>query len=93
MKRLLDLLPSLSSLGIEKIRVTGGEPTVRDKIESLIGALSRINGIKSISMTTNGLLLREKVKRLKKARLEGVNISLDTFRADRFKAMYWSRWH
>ena len=74
-------------LGIEKIRVTGGEPTVRDKIESLIGALSRINGIKSINMTTNGLLLREKVKRLKKARLEGVNISLDTFRADRFKAI------
>lgn len=75
------------NLGIEKIRVTGGEPTVRDKIENLISALSRINGIKSINMTTNGLLLREKVKQLKQARLEGVNISLDTFRSDRFKAM------
>lgn len=75
------------NLGIEKIRVTGGEPTVRDKIETLISALSMIKGIKSINMTTNGLLLRGKVKQLKQARLEGVNISLDTFRSDRFKAM------
>jgi cyclic pyranopterin phosphate synthase len=75
------------NLGIEKIRVTGGEPTVRDKIETLISELSMIKGIKSINMTTNGLLLRGKVKQLKQARLEGVNISLDTFRSDRFKAM------
>jgi cyclic pyranopterin phosphate synthase len=86
-EEIVRLTTIFANLGIEKIRVTGGEPTVRDKIESLISALSRINGIKSISMTTNGLLLREKVKQLKQARLEGVNISLDTFRADRFKAM------
>ena len=75
------------SLGIEKPRITGGEPTVRDKIETLIGALSNIRGIKSIDMTTNGLLLSDKVKELKQAGLDGVNISLDTFRADRFKAI------
>jgi GTP 3',8-cyclase len=76
------------SLGIEKIRVTGGEPTIRPKIEGLIGALSEINGIKSISMTTNGLLLSDdKAKKLKEVGLEGVNISLDTFRADRFKSI------
>jgi cyclic pyranopterin phosphate synthase len=76
------------SLGIEKIRVTGGEPTIRPKIESLISALSKINGIKSITMTTNGLLLSDdKAKKLKEAGLEGVNISLDTFRADRFKSI------
>lgn len=74
-------------LGIEKIRVTGGEPTVRREIERLIGALSKINGIKSISMTTNGLLLRDKVKQLRGAGLASVNVSLDTFKADRFKAM------
>ena len=50
------------SLGIEKLRITGGEPTVRYKIETLIGALSNIRGIKSIDMTTNGLLLSDKVK-------------------------------
>lgn len=75
------------SLGIEKLRITGGEPTVRYKIETLIGALSNIHGIKSIDMTTNGLLLSDKVKELKQAGLDGVNISLDTFRADRFKAI------
>jgi GTP 3',8-cyclase len=75
------------SLGIEKLRITGGEPTVRYKIETLIGALSNISGIKSIDMTTNGLLLSDKVKELKQAGLDGVNISLDTFRADRFKAI------
>ena len=75
------------SLGIEKLRITGGEPTVRYKIETLIGALSNIRGIRSIDMTTNGLLLSDKVKELKQAGLDGVNISLDTFRADRFKAI------
>jgi GTP 3',8-cyclase len=75
------------SLGIEKLRITGGEPTVRYKIETLIDALSNIRGIKSIDMTTNGLLLSDKVKELKQAGLDGVNISLDTFRADRFKAI------
>ena len=75
-------------LGVKKIRVTGGEPTIRPKIESLISALSKINGIKSISMTTNGLLLSDnKAKKLKQVGLEGVNISLDTFRADRFKSI------
>ncbi|MFQ5940899.1 MAG: GTP 3',8-cyclase MoaA [Nitrososphaerales archaeon] len=74
-------------LGIEKIRVTGGEPTVRREVEKLISELSTINGIKSISMTTNGLLLRDKVKLFKDAGLGSVNISLDTFRPDRFKAM------
>ncbi len=74
-------------LGVEKIRVTGGEPTVRREVEKLISMLSRINGIKSISMTTNGLLLRDKVKQFKEAGLGSVNISLDTFKADRFKAM------
>jgi molybdenum cofactor biosynthesis enzyme MoaA len=75
-------------LGVKKIRVTGGEPTIRPKIENLISALSEINGIKSISMTTNGLLLSDdKAKQLKEVGLESVNISLDTFRADRFKSI------
>lgn len=74
-------------LGVRKIRLTGGEPTIRPKIESLISALSKINRIESISMTTNGLLLSDKVKQLKEAGLESVNISLDTFRADRFKSI------
>ena len=75
------------ALGIEKIRLTGGEPTIRPKIESLISALSKMSEVKSISMTTNGLLLTSMIDKLKEAGLDGVNISLDTFRSDRFKSM------
>lgn len=76
-----------AKFGIEKIKITGGEPTVRPKIEDLIHALSNIDGIKSISMTTNGLLLKDKVKKLKESGLQNVNISLDTFNQERFKSM------
>src|SRR5215475_583490 len=81
------LVSILADLGIQKIRLTGGEPLLRPKLEDLISSLTHINGIESLSMTTNGLLLRDKVKQLKDAGLESVNISLDTFRADRFKAI------
>ncbi|MGH9952599.1 MAG: GTP 3',8-cyclase MoaA, partial [Nitrososphaeraceae archaeon] len=77
----------LTDLGIERIRLTGGEPLLRPKLESLILSLTEIDGIKSISMTTNGLLLADKVKQLRDAGLESVNISLDTFRPHRFKAI------
>ena len=86
-EEIIQLTKVFVGLGVEKMRVTGGEPTVRPKIESLIQALAKINGIKSISMTTNGLLLQDKVKQLKAAGLGSVNISLDTLRADRFKAI------
>jgi cyclic pyranopterin phosphate synthase len=77
----------MARLGIEKIRVTGGEPLLRPKVEELIAGLSKIKEIKSISMTTNGLYLGEKADLLKKSGLQSVNISLDTFKAGRFKAM------
>jgi cyclic pyranopterin phosphate synthase len=77
----------LVSFGIGKIRVTGGEPLVRPKVEDLIGALSKINGVKVISMTTNGLLLQDKAKQLSEAGLTSVNVSLDSFKPDRFKSM------
>ncbi len=77
----------MARLGIEKIRVTGGEPLLRPKVEELIAGLSKIKEIKSISMTTNGLYLGEKADLLKRSGLQSVNISLDTFKAGRFKAM------
>lgn len=84
---IIRLVSILAELGIEKIRLTGGEPLLRPKLEDLIISLKRINAIKSVSMTTNGLLLGDKVKRLKEAGLDSVNISLDSFRATRFKAI------
>ena len=77
----------MARLGIENIRVTGGEPLLRPRIEDLVAGLSRISGIKSVSMTTNGLLLCDKAARLKESGLQSVNISLDTFKSERFKAI------
>jgi GTP 3',8-cyclase len=77
----------MAKLGIEKIRVTGGEPLTRPKVENLIAGLSQIPGIKSVSMTTNGIYLAEKVDLLRRSGLQSVNISLDTFKAERFRAM------
>lgn len=65
-------------MGIDKVRITGGEPLVRRGIESLVTMLSKLEGIKDLSMTTNGVLLKEHASALKDAGLQRVNISLDT---------------
>jgi len=75
----------MSKLGIENIRLTGGEPLLRSNIEILVENLSKITGIKKVSMTTNGILLPDKISQLKKAGLSSINISLDTFKQERFK--------
>jgi len=75
----------MSKLGIDNIRLTGGEPLLRLNIENLIENLSKITGIKKISMTTNGILLPDKISQLKKAGLSNINISLDTFNHEKFK--------
>ena len=77
----------VARLGIQKIRITGGEPLVRPKVEDLILMLSNIDEIKAMSMTTNGLLLIDKAMKLRVAGLSSVNVSLDTFKEDRFKAI------
>ncbi|MDW0236827.1 MAG: GTP 3',8-cyclase MoaA [Nitrososphaeraceae archaeon] len=76
-----------ANLGVKKIRLTGGEPLVRPSIENLIKSIAKIGNIKSIGLTTNGLLLQEKVEALKSSGLDSVNISLDSFKEDRFKMM------
>jgi len=75
----------MSKLGIEKIRLTGGEPLLRSNIEILVENLSKITGIKTVGMTTNGILLADKIIQLKKAGLSNINISLDTFKRETFK--------
>ena len=74
----------LASLGIEKIRVTGGEPLLRRDLESLIQRLCRMDGIRSVDMTTNGWYLEQKAKALRQAGLRGVTVSLHSLRGDRF---------
>lgn len=71
-------------LGIDKIRITGGEPLVRKDIVTLVEKLASIDGIKDLAMTTNGILLKDYATDLKKAGLNRVNISLDTLYEDRY---------
>ncbi|MGH7826088.1 MAG: GTP 3',8-cyclase MoaA [Candidatus Binatia bacterium] len=74
-------------LGVEKIRLTGGEPLVRKNLDRLVAKLSAIEGLKDICLTTNGALLAEKTAALKTAGLKRVNISLDTLDREKFKRM------
>jgi cyclic pyranopterin phosphate synthase len=71
--------------GVRTIRITGGEPLVRVKVEELVAMISAIDPSLDITMTTNGVLLEQKARALAEAGLKRVNISLDTFNIDRFK--------
>lgn len=74
-------------LGIRKVRVTGGEPLVRKGICGFLKQLHEIEGLKDISITTNGVLLREHLDGLKSAGIQRLNISLDTMERDCFQAL------
>ncbi len=83
----LKIVKVASTLGINKVRYTGGEPLVMKDIDKLIYETSKLSGIDDIAMTTNGLLLSDMVEDLKKAGLKRVNISLDTLDKDKFKSI------
>ena len=72
-------------MGIRKIRLTGGEPLVRNDIEQLVAKLAVIDGIDEVCMTTNGSLLADMAMKLKRSGLSRVNISIDSLDADRFR--------
>lgn len=71
-------------MGVDKVRITGGEPLVRKGITTLIEMLASIDGIKDLSMTTNGILLENFAEELKAKGLHRINISLDTLDAEKF---------
>jgi cyclic pyranopterin phosphate synthase len=73
------------SLGVERIRLTGGEPLLRRDLDRLVAALSRLDGLKDLSLTTNGALLAESAPALAAAGLKRVNVSLDTLDPDKFQ--------
>lgn len=73
------------SLGINRIRITGGEPLVRKGLAKLIRNLSKIELISDLSMTTNGTLLKDYAQELKEAGLNRVNISLDTLNEEKYE--------
>lgn len=76
-----------ANLGITKIRLTGGEPLVRKDICFLIRSLKLLDGIKEVTLTTNGVLLSQMVQDLKESGLDRINISLDTLDPQKYKEL------
>ena len=78
LEEVLRVAEIFSWLGIKKIRLTGGEPLLRKNLPSLVRELKKISGIKQVTLTTNGVLLKTFVRELIAADLDGINLSLDT---------------
>src|SRR5882724_10602502 len=74
----------LVKMGIEKIRITGGEPFVRRDLMKFLASLSKIKGLNELTITTNGVLTAPLVPELKKMGVKSINLSLDTLDANRF---------
>jgi cyclic pyranopterin phosphate synthase len=83
-EEILRLASSFAQLGVNKIRITGGEPLMRKKLPELISGLKAIEGIEEVVITTNGTLLTQYAKPLFEAGLSRLNISLDTLQPERF---------
>jgi cyclic pyranopterin phosphate synthase len=81
------LVSIFTELGVDKVRLTGGEPLLRRNLDRLIRLLSSNPLIKDLALTTNGVLLEEQAQALKDAGLHRVTVSLDTLRSDRFQAL------
>jgi len=89
-EEILFLVKVGASLGVNKVRLTGGEPTIRPNVVEIVRGIAQTPGIKDLAMTTNGLLLPKLAKPLAEAGLKRVNISIDTLNADKFKQI--TRW-
>ncbi len=84
-EEIIEVARAAAGLGIDKIRITGGEPLVRKGIVEFVEGLSQIEGIRDIAMTTNGSLLKKYAQDLKNAGLNRVNISIDSLKAEKYK--------
>lgn len=71
-------------LGISKVRVTGGEPLVRKGVYDFLSEMSRISGLADLSLTTNGVALKDNLEKIKSAGIKRINISLDTLKRQKF---------
>ncbi|KAH6772927.1 cofactor of nitrate reductase and xanthine dehydrogenase 2 [Perilla frutescens var. hirtella] len=92
-KEVLRLANLFVSSGVTKIRLTGGEPTIRKDIDEICLQLSKLRGIRTLAMTTNGITLANKLPRLKECGLSLLNISLDTLVPAKFEFMTRRRGH
>src|SRR5687768_5746252 len=83
-ERLVDIF---TSLGVDKVRLTGGEPLLRRDVTELVRRLAARPAIRDLAMTTNGVLLAPNAAALREAGLHRLTVSLDTLRADRFQQL------
>ncbi len=81
------LVTIAAKLGVDKIRLTGGEPMVRSGFCDFLASLTSISGLKDISLTTNGIFLKDKIQEIKSAGIRRINISLDTLNREKFKTI------
>ncbi|HEY5724872.1 MAG TPA: radical SAM protein, partial [Methylomirabilota bacterium] len=81
------LVDVFTDLGVDKVRLTGGEPLLRNGLERLVRLLAAHPRLRDLAITTNGILLAERASALRGAGLHRVTVSLDTLRPDRFKAL------
>jgi cyclic pyranopterin phosphate synthase len=87
---ILTLVRLFAGLGFDKIRLTGGEPTVRAQVVNLVQQIANTPGVRTLTMTTNGVLLSRLAHPLAQAGLQRVNISLDTLNPEKFQTL--TRW-
>ncbi len=73
------------NLGIRKVRVTGGEPLVRRGVTAFLSDLAQIQGLEDVSLTTNGVLLKKHLERIRESGIRRINISLDTLRQEKYR--------
>jgi cyclic pyranopterin phosphate synthase len=86
-EEITSLVDVFADLGVDKIRLTGGEPLLRKDLDRLIAMLATDPRIHDLAMTTNGVLLADQVASLRAAGLQRVTVSLDTLRPERFRAL------
>lgn len=86
-KEIVFLTELFSEQGVDRVRITGGEPLLRKDLASLIGMLQKNTRLQDIAMTTNGVLLAEHAQNLFDAGLHRITVSLDTLKPERFKAL------
>lgn len=86
-EEMMPILSALSEMGIEKVRITGGEPLIRRGILDFAAQISSLPGIRTRSLTTNGTFLKDYAKPLKEAGITGLNISLDTLDPDKYHSL------
>jgi cyclic pyranopterin phosphate synthase len=78
---------AFAEVGVDRVRLTGGEPLLRRNLPDLVGRLAAIRGVRDLSLTTNGVLLADAAAALRRAGLHRITVSLDTLQRRRFEAL------